>query len=215
MVALSRSLRAPIGALALATSLACAPAAAPSLVERGCVQAMQLEPTAIGEYFSDVGSGVVVCGDAWNRTAAVACAAPSAVPPCADPDGGGCSVDADCGAGDVCHGDWTGCRCFTTCTRDDDCPGAEACLCDMGVRNGWSRSVIPTEHNQCVAAQCRTDADCDGRGCGVSFGPCGNAVGLFCRTTDDECVGHAECDGFCAFDDASRRWMCIGAAECE
>jgi hypothetical protein len=73
------------------------------------------------------------------------------------------------------------------------------------------------EGNACIPANCRTDAECNGRGCSPTRAEnCGNmegTVGFYCHNTHDECATDAECKGgehggLCVYGSAAGHWVC-------
>lgn len=119
-----------------------------------------------------------------------------------------CRSDEDCKAGRngrCSGGGHTVPHCsYDACARDEDCGAQKACACD------------PSEGNACVPANCRTDADCGGRGCSPTAAEmCGNmggVAGFYCRTEDDECVSNEDCtsdgSGLCVYDANAAHWKC-------
>lgn len=124
-----------------------------------------------------------------------------------------CSDDSECDGGICGLGAWgTSCECYATCATDDDCAADEACVCaafalEMGAvrRTGaW---------NQCVAADCRSDADCASGSCGLAKDLCDwGPRHLACRTETDACRADEDCDDICTYDGA---WGCAERATCE
>jgi hypothetical protein len=98
--------------------------------------------------------------------------------------------------------------CESGCVSDEDCATDELCLC---------RDASPTG-GQCVAADCRTDADCNGYPCAPYSHGCGG--GYACKTPEDACVTDADCepgDGCFpqgAFDVERGPWQCQGRSVC-
>jgi hypothetical protein len=102
--------------------------------------------------------------------------------------GGNCKSDADCkeAANGYCVGseggfEAPGCYCNYGCTKDTDCGDGSICLCGEPV-------------GRCVAATCRSDADCGGGLCN-SYGLdqiCYN-FGFACQSPKDTCGGNNDC----------------------
>jgi hypothetical protein len=95
--------------------------------------------------------------------------------------------------------------CRYGCTQDDECPAGSACVCG---------DVIGT----CQQAHCRSDSDCSpGLACLTWDSPsCGGGYTLSCQTTDDECIGDADCPGqVCGVDsDSDMRRRCKPREPC-
>jgi hypothetical protein len=148
---------------------------------------------------TDVGSGFFFCEDgSAYRVEAVACVAPpSGFHACEAHDDAGapdgeCSIDADCGGGDLCiaRGEW--CECVTPCQSDADCGEGQACLCPMHI-GASGINLLQT----CRPADCATDADCGDHRCGLSDPLCG-PLSVHCRTDQDSCEA---CPAICIFDE--------------
>jgi hypothetical protein len=116
-----------------------------------------------------------------------------------------CGSDAECPLGSTCGENSRVCTLPTVCEADVDCDAGEACICAGNV--GYSGVV---GYNQCISAECRSDADCGGYSCAVSnIDPCGKLAGMFCHTAADECARHSDCPrAACAFDPGVRAWRC-------
>lgn len=127
---------------------------------------------------------------------------------------GNCRTDADCtqgmsgrcmpptgnAAGDYCT--------YDACVVDGDCASGKACVCDP-------------RGNRCGDSSCRTDADCNGRGCSPSTtGGCGGASvsGYYCHTTADECIDDKDCSdanaSVCQYDPQLSHWACAQLVIC-
>jgi hypothetical protein len=117
-----------------------------------------------------------------------------------------CAEDEICAWG---FGFGAECRCIRTCSTDDDCASDEVCRCGA---DGYGLMIT-----ECVAATCRTDADCPGGRCALSVEPCGLAQGLYCRFADDPCASHGDCgdDNHCSYDETAESWQCEPSAMCE
>lgn len=91
-----------------------------------------------------------------------------------------CMANSECGAKARCAcGDGTGrnsCVPLDACRIDGDCGKDSLCTCGT---NGAA--------NTCIFANCRTDADCDGRGCGQGHS------GAYCHTSNDACKTDDDC----------------------
>jgi hypothetical protein len=133
-----------------------------------------------------------------------------------------CSSDADCSGGvngrctpaTVGGGAVAALCTYDACFNDGDCPNGTACSCrGRDFHRSW-----PSDENRCMSGgNCHVDGDCGSEYCSPSKDPgCANLdfVGLFCHTTDDECVDDQDCppgDGFhvCAYDSVVRHWRCV------
>ncbi len=129
-------------------------------------------------------------------------------------DGGGgggsfCRADSECttGRNGRCRefGNGLPTCTYDTCSSDADCGAGKACECDL------------YGGNQCLTANCRSDADCDGLGCSPTASEhCGNmhgTVGYYCHTKRDECVDDGDCkkggkSGLCVYAPTGARWTC-------
>jgi len=116
----------------------------------------------------------------------------------------GCPDGSSCPPSGLCHEP-------PECEQDSECGAAEACACaSIDTFDRAHAGVV--SNNQCVPAECRSDADCNGRPCGLSqLDACGNVDGFYCRTGRDECSRHADCGGVssvCGYDVDARRWRC-------
>jgi Cys-rich repeat protein len=91
------------------------------------------------------------------------------------PQGGACTMDADCpagqlcdvGAGGVCVGGGLGCRGaveYPNCLTDADCPAGVVCNTDAGE----CRGVRCTSDRQCLAGQSCQSGVCATGGCSVA-----------------------------------------------
>jgi hypothetical protein len=102
-------------------------------------------------------------------------------------------------------------RCFEDeCTVDEDCAPQDSdlslpprpvtvCACDFGTAG----------RNRCLHGNCRTDADCGANGyCTYGIADC--EPGFFCRTPDDECLGHEDCPAGskCDYLPGAGHWGC-------
>jgi hypothetical protein len=167
----------------------------------GGVDIMQPAPNGEGE----IPTGVERCPDGtYHRYTTVPCTNK------ANTVDDGCDQDAcdalDCAPGQVCvnvFADLSPCSCHTPCASDADCTPDEACMCTFG-------SVA-----YCESADCRTDADCGGFECGLSFdSDCGELEILGCHSPSDECQNSEQCDGpdECVY--SSDDWYCM-FGECD
>ena len=152
---------------------------------------------------AEISTGVELCADeSKHRYAAIGCSN-SAL------DDSDCIEDAYCDSGQLlCDTGFSDALCVTPCASDADCADGEACLCDEG-NQGTTR---------CIAAECRTDADCGGTECGVSTDDCALENRLACRTADDECHGSTDCADEYGFDlcvDLGEAWGCLEGMDCE
>lgn len=163
-------------------------------------------------------SGMAVCeGGAVHRYGIACCA--SADPSACTAATGACTGDEDCsdgaGRGICTNGGYLGsvCVCEYVCNVDADCGDGYACICGFGPADD------PPTRPTCVAAGCRTDADCGEYRCGLSPAqPCAASWSLQCHTAADECVGPADCGGDpCMFVEAQARWVCgpLSAPPCD
>lgn len=133
-------------------------------------------------------TGYVACDGGWvHRASAGSC--PSTLPQPPTPT---CN-DADCTAApngycalDPCPPNSSNYECLYGCVSDADCTPGNVCLCADPI-------------GQCVAANCKSDADCgDGLCIGSKSGqspfhPLFAPDGFHCQTPDDECLGDADC----------------------
>lgn len=161
---------------------------------------------------NELPAGLARCpDDTVHRHTAVMCAHPYEPNVC--DERGGCDEPCD-GLGDgSCTEQYPGyCRCAFPCSSDADCSADAACLCASGIGD---EEVINT--TECMPANCRTDADCDGFECGLSPDFCFGAEGLFCRSAADECVAQSDCPPgkHCSFETDVQRWVCIDTGTCE
>jgi len=108
----------------------------------------------------------------------VTCPSSAPVRPAEVPSGcESCKPDEHCRT-TTSHGQVFGACTKSTCTKDEDCPGA-LCLCGPP--------------HACSPGNCRTDADCGGRTCqSARLGKTGTS-GRFCRTSTDTCATDADC----------------------
>ncbi len=97
-----------------------------------------------------------------------------------------CTTDSDCTDSPYGHCNLqpfdSGCACRYGCTEDSECEAGSICLCGDPV-------------GQCVAASCKSDADCgDGFGCVayVTMPGCGGTA-FTCQTAQDTCASSANC----------------------
>lgn len=142
-----------------------------------------------------------------HRASATACAAT----PYPYTDGGhgpSCGTNLDCvkEPGPYClHF-----NCSTdACLSDSDCGAGQACGC---VANGAGRNTMG---NVCVTVGCRVDADCSaGNYCIPTKGTCGDLVGYYCTSKDDECLSAADCPcgaNQCAYSPMAGHRVCATA----
>jgi hypothetical protein len=109
--------------------------------------------------------------------------------------GGTCWTDADCGdpARARCvnqqneFGSW--CECITLCSRDSDCDEGKICIWPNARRSQYRWAT-------CVRAGCVTGADCASGECGVAAKDYQSEhyIRLACRTPNDACRTHADCE---------------------
>lgn len=105
------------------------------------------------------------------------------------------------------------------CLEDDDCPAAEACVCDATVSSPGGVNKSTNSTDACLPADCNSSMDCESGVCGVAFDPCGvdghAATGLYCRSDSDPCRTAADCpDGMtCAAPHGT--WDCVSTTTCE
>lgn len=74
-------------------------------------------------------------------------------------------------------------RCASGCIEDSDCGAGQVCSC-----TGRGKPF----GGECVAADCTTDADCDGGLCAPAVPLCGASI-FKCQTKDDECQTNDDC----------------------
>jgi hypothetical protein len=107
------------------------------------------------------------------------------------------------------------------CSSDEDCMEGLACECELRwAGDGPHGPGLPYTFNRCVAADCRSDADCGGLRCGVSDDGCGGIGGFFCRTPEDDCSSDLDCPDYdvgnrCAYSWELERWACDHYYFCE
>ena len=146
---------------------------------------------------------------AQHREHAVACSSAPRPPgwnsDAAPGHSGQCERDVDCTAGRngrCSHPGHAQSMCtYDVCMSDADCNGRQVCECSGG-------------GNACIAANCRTDADCNDLGCSPTraemCGNMGGIVGYYCHTKKDECVEDSDCkdSGMCVYSPAGGKWTC-------
>ena len=101
-----------------------------------------------------------------------------------------------CESPEVCMtmaGGYAACR--VPCLVDEECGPGGACVCgpvtNVSEDNPLGETVYLNSH--CVAAECRTDADCpNGRRCALSVDCCYEPLGLYCERETDECPESVE-----------------------
>ena len=133
--------------------------------------------------------GIEVCdAGGLRRTAAVACTntLPRADQYCAmqPSSAGACKLDSDCTEKPygMCDLPYPGpCACHYGCLTDDDCGAGGACICGAGALG------------QCVAATCRTNADCPSGACRLDQSNGCGALSLGCAIAADACDGPGDC----------------------
>jgi hypothetical protein len=158
-----------------------------------------------------VPSGLEQCADGRvHRIEAVACEYPATiVGTCsAGVPEFGCLTDADCtdaphGYCNMLGGLDPSCACSYGCASDADCGAGEICMCDG-------------PESRCVAADCTTDADCDGWACARGHEPsaCGSPPAFFaCESPFDGCNAAAGCDpescAACLYQPENCSWACV------
>lgn len=161
--------------------------------------------------------GSEASGD-YERVEAVACVSdPRAfADTCSASDEGECSSDDDCSSGLCVDAPCGYCRCVPTCVQDADCGGGQACICrvDWNPPGKDTRRETFDSLNECMVAQCRTNADCDSGVCALSLG--GYTDGLYCRTAMDTCRGDGDCSyGSCAYSSGLGYWSCYEPEGCD
>jgi len=105
--------------------------------------------------------------------------------------------------------------CFVPCSVDADCGTGQVCACEQGLL--YQGVSVPI--GRCFQAGCTADADCApgalcisptyNDGCGVYL------TGFNCQSPDDECASTADCGGGnaqCMHDGS--RYICGGATAC-
>jgi hypothetical protein len=123
-----------------------------------------------------------------------------------------CSYDSDCTKGKNGRCNYHGHRIsdctYSECSTDADCKEGQLCNCEA-------------TGNQCVSANCRTDAECGGRGCSPSYGHSCNGErslgGFYCHTAKDSCTDDGDCSGstsHCVYQPEVARWTCVDAGHC-
>lgn len=95
------------------------------------------------------------------------------------------------------------------CTTDDECGAGFACLC------GWLQTRLLK--NQCVPAECRSSADCNGGKCLINLDfadaccPYGHQLELVCSRSASTCDEGGDCPGngrACIYDEAIDLFEC-------
>jgi hypothetical protein len=99
------------------------------------------------------------------------------------------------------------------CLVDTDCSNGGVCSCA-----GNTFEYAHATRNLCVAANCRTDADCGSEVCSPSdgdLGPFYGAQGYYCHTAADACGNDSDCGtdssgrkGYCMFSAQVSHWTC-------
>lgn len=164
--------------------------------------------------------GAVQCSNRGNtlapptrhRAQASACM----VTPASDASTTSCAVDADCATGATSarfcvHGQCNA----DQCVADADCPSGGVCSC-KGDTFGYGHQ---SSGNVCVAADCRTDADCAAGFCSptvsASCGAFYGVQGYHCHASADTCSNDTDCPpnaynqpGYCAFRPEVGHWAC-------
>jgi hypothetical protein len=97
--------------------------------------------------------------------------------------------------------------CFYACELDSDCESGEVCACSV------------ESLGRCVAADCKTDAECgDGLLCisPLDVNGCDGAIptGFHCQSSADECAGHDECDDGYGCEYLEGKFQCQGLLIC-
>jgi len=125
-------------------------------------------------------------------------------------DAQSCGEDKDCTKGRhgrCVHARFSHCG-YDACMSDAECPSGRACAC-------------ATDGNRCVPANCRSDADCGGRGCSPSEARTCNShegiVGYYCHTPKDSCTDSNDCGGAtsdCEYSPEEGRWTCVDHGRC-
>lgn len=128
-----------------------------------------------------------------------------------------CKTSADCEKGSVCEeeGDMTGCHCIPKCRTDADCDGGSACIPNL-VSPGGNESGMWGK-NECLPAECVTDADCPSGWCVLHSSACGPqwAGGLHCFSDKDECRTASDCpDGIECYSTGGP-FVCGNSVDCE
>jgi hypothetical protein len=126
-------------------------------------------------------------------------------------------MDSDCTSGvngrcNMNNGGAVFCRCtYDACMHDTDCPTGQACACHG--------ADFHPDSNECIAGNCRVDADCGANGfCSPTIGGCGGLAGYYCHTAGDLCVDDTDCTTgslqACEYVSASARWECMDRLFC-
>jgi hypothetical protein len=140
-------------------------------------------------------------GPAAPDGGAIACAADSDCPPCANGQLDHCFAQSLAQPPLACVCD--------QCNTDQDCGASGVCACNQ---TGWGNSQVG---NLCIlAGNCRVDADCGPGGfCSPSPANCG-AGGYYCHTATDTCLDDADClpPTACAYSPAAGAWACTTSA---
>jgi len=182
-------LRTPVRAsyFALLSALGLLPVAACGTADQPAFECTGSEPvTSQGQE-----TGYENCSEGYmHRSSAVACA--NALPRAevcesSYPEGDSCTQDSDCtdapnGFCGVAPYGAGNCSCSYGCVEDADCGAGQICVCGDPV-------------GRCVAADCTTDADCEGDLLCTTYitePGCGGTA-FACQTADDECAKDADC----------------------
>jgi len=131
----------------------------------------------------ELGGGYLVCEDKSLRIGERS-ACPTTLPRAAPTDPlffEECALDVDCTA--AAHGSCEYGQCKYGCVSDDECAAGELCFCGADV-------------GKCVAAGCRSDADCPADYPCTGNLPFGSDAASFnCQTPLDECESDYDCPG--------------------
>ena len=161
-------------------------------------------PAASGYEYCSLGDGTL---GYTHRVEAVECAVDwKTFEPAGECAGGPgpCDVNADCPAGSVCQSDqWGDCRCVPKCMTDADCEAGLVCVPTV-LSPGHEGGGL-SNRNDCVPAECTTDADCPSGPCVAALDMCGfhSAFTFRCWTASDQCHVIADCP-----DDYGSRAIC-------
>jgi len=111
---------------------------------------------------------------------------------------------------------------YDACTIDDDCGAGNVCLCGATLGINGSDGTPMRDGNRCVASDCRIDGDCGKGGfCSPTFdtscGPYSGVQGYDCHTPHDACTNDDQCkatspQGYCAWQPTLGKWACSNSA---
>jgi hypothetical protein len=129
--------------------------------------------------------------------------------------GARCDQGISCPPGSLCHAGT--CRSAQReCSSDRDCPGGLGCVCAAEVRTAGGVRRSLAAQNRCLRIECRSEQDCGGAECAMSYRSCSGYDGAFCRGPNDGCRVVTDCGAgeSCVYDRASKRFRCEVQSTC-